>query len=413
MQISEDTDQHLFDGLKVIDLASFLAGPCAATLLSDFGADVIKVEPPGGDGYRRLHGRYPTDHNWLLTSRGKRDIVLDIGSGDGREVLSKLLEDADVLIVNFRDRQLKKYDLEYETLKARYPRLIVARITGFGSKGPERDRRGYDTTAWWARSGMVQLMKPMGGDPVFPVGGVGDHATGMTLYAAILMALYRRQINGRGGLVETSLLASGVWSNGMSVQAAIAGNDIEAKIQKYGTRSPFFSVYQTRDKKHIVLMLTNAKVEWPQLSDALGHREWLEDDRFKDVQAIMGNMLAFRDLLIKAFSASDLDSIVEALDGYQLTYGIAKGPMELIDDRHLLESGILVDTEHHDPKFQKTITAPIQIDGQDQKHPFNAPGYGEHTQEILEQLGYRAETIEQLLNDNCVHGPSGSKSHDW
>lgn len=158
---------YLLEGLKVIDLASFLAAPGAATLMADYGAEVIKIEPPGGDGYRRLHGNWKTDYNWQLTSRNKLGMSLDITTDEGREVLMKLLGDTDVLVVNFRNDQLEKYGLSYESLHALFPRLIVAQLTGYGNLGPDRKRRGYDSTAWFARTGIMQLMKPKDAPPVF------------------------------------------------------------------------------------------------------------------------------------------------------------------------------------------------------------------------------------------------------
>ena len=150
---------NLLEGLRVIDLASFLAAPGAATLMGDYGADVIKIEPPTGDGYRRLHGHYRTDYNWQLTSRHKRGMSLDIRSEAGQEVLMRLLADADVLVVNFRNDQLASYNMSWETLHEKFPKLILAQLTGYGNLGPDRKRRGYDSTAWFARTGIMQLSK--------------------------------------------------------------------------------------------------------------------------------------------------------------------------------------------------------------------------------------------------------------
>ena len=192
---------YLLDGIKVIDLASFLAAPGAATLMGDYGAEVIKIEPPGGDGYRRLHGRWENDYNWQLTSRNKRGMSVDIRTEQGHSVVMKLLEEADVLLTNFRNDQLENFGLDFDSLHERFPRLIVGQITGYGNVGPDRNRRGYDATAFFARTGIMQLMKAKGEMPVFPAAGVGDHATAMTLFAGIMMALFKREKEGVGSFV--------------------------------------------------------------------------------------------------------------------------------------------------------------------------------------------------------------------
>jgi crotonobetainyl-CoA:carnitine CoA-transferase CaiB-like acyl-CoA transferase len=179
----------MFEDLTVIDAASYVAGPAAATVMADYGANVIKLEPPQGDGYRGLAARYRTDYNWLLTSRNKRSLALDITSDEGQKMLHRLIEKADVLIVNFNLRQLAKFQLEYDTLKAINPRLVLAQLTGYGNRGPEAGRRAFDVAAWWARTGVMDMMKPFGGPPTNGVGGVGDHASAMSMFGAIMMAL--------------------------------------------------------------------------------------------------------------------------------------------------------------------------------------------------------------------------------
>jgi formyl-CoA transferase len=277
---------YLLDGIKVVDLASFLAAPGAATLMADYGAEVIKIEPPGGDGYRRLRGGYRTDYNWQLTSRNKKGMSLDIRSEEGLAVLKKLLVDTDVLLTNFRNDQLEKYGLAFESLSREFPGLIVAQLTGYGNVGPDRNRRGYDSTAWFARTGIMQLTKAAGEAPVFPPGGVGDHATAMTLFAGIMMALLKREKEGQGSFVETSLIATGSWANGMALQGAIAGFDQSEVIEQKG-RSPFAMVYETRDGRHVILVLTNPAKEWVEIAQALGHPEWLEDERFTDLRTYL------------------------------------------------------------------------------------------------------------------------------
>ncbi|TNF81746.1 MAG: CoA transferase, partial [Gammaproteobacteria bacterium] len=212
-------DEGLFSELKVIDAASFLAGPCAATILADYGANVVKIEPPTGDRHRTIAAAHPSEWSWQLTNRNKRSLALDITTDDGYAVLMKMIEQADVFLVNFSAGQLEKYQLTWETLQKVNPRLIFAQISAFGLKGPEADRRAFDLTGWFARSGILDMIREKDVAPSSPAGGVGDHATAMTLYAGIVSALYRRDKTGEGSMVTTSLAATGAWANGLNLQA--------------------------------------------------------------------------------------------------------------------------------------------------------------------------------------------------
>src|SRR5437588_11556271 len=222
------TTENIFSGLKVVDLASFIAGPGAAVILSDFGADVIKVVPPTGDlwtmGYKvppqpRAKDNYP----WHLNNRNKRGLALDLKSAAAAKILERLVKWADVLIVNTPHPARKKLKLTYEDVAQWNPRLIYADVTGYGDKGPDADLPGFDITSYWARSGLLSLTRDAGAPPTLPVSGSGDHATAVTLFSAIVTALYRRERTGKGSYVTTSLLAAGIWSAGVYIAGALAG----------------------------------------------------------------------------------------------------------------------------------------------------------------------------------------------
>src|SRR5438552_9984994 len=208
---------NIFSGLKVVDLASFIAGPAAAVILSDFGADVIKVEPPGGELWRIANKIPPQPisedpYQWHLNNRNKRGMAVDLKSPQAAEIVERLVKWADVLIVNTPHAARKRLHLEYEDVVAWNPRLIYADVTGFGEKGPDANLPGFDITAYWARSGLLSMTRDAGAPPTWPVAGSGDNATAVALYAAIATALYRRERTGKGSYVTTSLLASGIWS---------------------------------------------------------------------------------------------------------------------------------------------------------------------------------------------------------
>src|ERR1700726_1103095 len=219
---------NIFSGLKVVDLASFIAGPGAAVILSDFGADVIKVEPPTGDTWRigyklppqpRSHDNYP----WHLNNRNKRGLALDLKSPQAADILERLVKWADVLIVNTPHPARKKLKLEYEDVAQWNPRLVYADLTGYGEKGPDASLPGFDLTAYWARSGLLYMTRDAGAPPTLPPSGSGDHATAVGLYAAIVTALYRRERTGKGSHVTTSLVAQGAWAARVSIPGAPSG----------------------------------------------------------------------------------------------------------------------------------------------------------------------------------------------
>ncbi|MCZ6619911.1 MAG: CaiB/BaiF CoA-transferase family protein [Gammaproteobacteria bacterium] len=397
--------EYLFTGLKVVDAASFLAGPGAATVLADFGADVIKVEPPGGDRYRTLAGKYTVDYNWLLTSRNKRSIVLDITAPQGREVLRKLVVEADVLLLNFRADQLQRYDLEYERLKALNPRLIYAHMTGYGTAGKEADRRAFDATAWWARSGLMDLVRDRGQAPVVGSPGFGDHSSAMSLFGAIVMGLYRREKTGEGSYVTTSLAANGAWANGMQLQGVIAGFDLGRLRQEKGWLNPFSSVYGTSDGRFVIFAIINPVKEWKNLCAALRRLDWIDDERFQDLRSMMKNRRELKAMMTEIMGELTLRELVSRLDEHDLTFGVVQQGEEVVADPQLIANEIIVPTGSDDPLYQWTVANPIQLKEAQKKNPVRAPDIGQHSREVLAELGYEEHEIGRLIERGIVSCP--------
>src|SRR6201987_301761 len=259
------TADIIFSGLKVVDFASFIAGPSAAVILSDFGADVIKVEPPAGDLWR--HGpqippppQAKDPYPWHLANRNKRGLTLDLKSPSAQQVLEKLVKWADVLIVNTPHPARKKLHLEYEDVAQWNSRLIYADLTGFGEKGPDANLPGFDITSYWARSGLLSMTRDAGAPPTWPVAGSGDNATAVGIYSAIVTALYRRERTGKGTYVTTSLLAAGVWSASVSIQAALAGAKFYGLHDRKHPASAALNVYRASDGTWFVLVVMHDKL---------------------------------------------------------------------------------------------------------------------------------------------------------
>jgi crotonobetainyl-CoA:carnitine CoA-transferase CaiB-like acyl-CoA transferase len=300
---------NIFSGLKVVDLSSFVAGPGTAVILSDFGADVIKVEPPNGDPWRFTHKIPPQPladdaYQWHLANRNKRSITLDLKSPSAQRVLQELVTWADVLIVNTPHPARKKLKLEYDDVAQWNPRLIYADLTGFGEKGPDSELPGFDITSYWARSGLLSMTRDAGVPPTWPVAGSGDNATAVGLYSAIVTALYRRERTGKGSHVTTSLLAEGVWSASVSIQAALAGARFYAPHDHKNPANAGLNVYRASDGTWFVLLVMPDKMA--AVAKAIGRPDLLTDPRFSDPAKLMANMPQLTAILDEVFAAQPM-----------------------------------------------------------------------------------------------------------
>src|SRR6267142_1474470 len=338
-------NENIFSGLKVVDLSSFIAGPSAAVILSDFGADVIKVEPPHGDMWRHAH-KTPIQpqsdeaYQWHLANRNKRGIALDLKSPSAQQVLEKLVKWADVLIVNTPHHARKKLKLEYDDVGQWNSRLIYADVTGFGEKGPDAELPGFDITSYWARSGLLSMTRDAGAPPTWPVAGSGDNATAVGLYSAIVTALYRRERTGKGSYVTTSLLAEGVWSASVSIQAALCEAKFFAPHDRKSPANAALNVYRASDGAWFVLIVTPDKLA--VLAKAVGRADLLMDPRFSDPAKLMQNMPQLTAILDEVFSSQPMAHWYDVFNGVHVTFGAVRGPQEVINDPQLRSNDIVV-----------------------------------------------------------------------
>ena len=394
--------EHFLEDLIVVDAATFLAGPGAATMLGDFGAKVIKIEPPGGDGYRGLVGRYPVPYHWLLTSRNKESLALDLSKDAGQALVHQLIAKADVMTTNFMRSQLERYQLTYPTLKAINSRLVFAHITGYGDAGPEADRRAFDVTGWWARSGMMEFVRDPGQTPLMPAPGMGDHSTATALFGAIMSGLYKRERTGEGCHVSTSLAANGVWANGMALQGVAAGNDLAEHRQKAGWVNPLSAAYGCADGSYLVLTMINTAREYPQLCAALGHPEWLQDERFSDIRQAMRNRGDLQQMICDAFAQFDYAEAARRLDEQGITYSKVQTMSEVLVDPQLRAAGIVIETGDTQGDYELTIASPINMMGEAKKAPQRAPDIGANSLSVLRELDFDEDYIQSLVGAGVV-----------
>src|SRR6201989_1342726 len=396
---TESTTQNIFSGLKVVDLASFIAGPSAAVILSDFGAEVIKVEPPSGDFWRKANKLPPQPvaedaYPWHLANRNKLGITLDLKSASAQRVVERLVKWADVLIVNTPHPARKKLKLEYDDVVQWNPLLIYADLTGFGEKGPDAALPGFDITAYWARSGLLSMTRDAGSPPTWPVAGSGDKATAVWVFAAIVTALFRRERTGKGSYVTTSLLATGVWSASVFIQAALSGANFYGLHDRTHPAKASFNTYRSSDDPWFVLVATPDKV--PAVLKAIGREDILTDPRFSDPVKLAQNRPELTAMLDGIFGSQPMSHWYEVFNGVHVPFGAVRDPKEVVNDPQLRANDIVVPLEGAGEKLTSTISSPIQVHGVTKVPARRAPGIGEHNDEVLEELGFTRDEIAVL-----------------
>src|SRR5881409_3948587 len=401
-------NDNIFSGLKVVDFASFIAGPGAAVILSDFGADVVKVEPPKGELWR-IGQRIPPQPNsdiaypFQLANRNKRSLTLDLKSPSASAVLERLVKWADVFIVNTPHPARKKLKLEYEDVALWNPRLIYADLTGFGEKGPDATLPGFDITAYWARSGLLSMTRDAGSPPTWPVAGSGDNATAVGLYAAIVTALYRRERTGKGSYVTTSLLAEGVWSASVFIQAALCEANFFGLHDRAHPANAALNVYRASDGTWFVLIVLPDKLA--AVAKAIGRTDLLTDPRFSDPAKLMANMPQLTAILDEVFGAQPMAHWHEVFSSVHVTFGAVRGPEEVSNDPQLRLNDIIVPLEGAGGRLTSTISSPIQVHDVTKVPAKRAPEIGEHNDEVLQEIGFAAQEIAGLRASGAVPTP--------
>ena len=399
-------EKGIFEGLKVLDCASFIAAPAAATVLSDFGADVIKIEPPGsGDPYRNLPNLpgYPaSEHNfaWLLESRNKRSLALDLSKAEGQSVLHRLAADADVFITNYPPAVRERLGITYDHLAPQNTRLIYASFTGYGEKGEEANKPGFDSNAYWARSGLMDLVRAdIHTTPARSIAGMGDHPCAMAFYGAIVTALYKRERTGKGSHVSSNLMANGVWAASVLAQAKLCGAKFGERRPRERALNAVTNHYRCKDDRWIILSLLNEDRQWPTLARCLAREDLISDPRFATRADRHARSLELIKIFDEIFATRPLAEWRKLLDGNGLVFGVVGILDDIPTDRQMLDNEVLVPFEND---TMLTINSPIWVSGASKVPPRKAPGIGEHSDEILRQAGFDETSIRKLRTSGTV-----------
>ena len=398
-------DELILQGLRVIDAATYIAAPAAAAVLSDFGAEVIKIErPPHGDPFRHLvqnpeFSPSPYNYPFIQDNRNKRSVALNLAAPDGHAVFTRLIERADVVITNYQPQMQRRFRIRYEDLEPINPRLIYAMLTGYGEQGEEAEQPGYDMTAYFARSGLMNYIHAADAGPYVSPCGFGDHPTAITLVSAILLALYRRERTGKGGKVWTTLMHSGVWSNSSMVQGALLGTAQPPRWTRAAAPNPFVNHYRASDGRRFIFCLLDPGNDWPKLCRALGRPEFETDPRWATKEARLAANEAFIALLDAEFAQHPLEEWKRRFARHDVLYGIVPDNVEVANDQQMAANGVFLPLGH---EGLRTVASPMHLDGEAKRPAAMPPGVGEHTRQVLAELGYSEAEIAAMEREGVV-----------
>ncbi|MCE2424317.1 MAG: CoA transferase [Pseudomonadales bacterium] len=397
----------LFDGLRVVDAATVIAAPAAAMMLADFGADVVKVERPGqGDMLRSLSRTAPPREPgngwfWQMESRNKRSLTLDLKTERGMEVIRRLVAQCDVFITNQPYDSREAMALTYEDLKPLNPRMIYASLTAYGEHGAERNRKSFDQLAYWARSGLMDLMREAGTTPTQGLPGMGDHPTGVALYAGIVTALLRREQTGEGGMVHTSLLANGLWSVSGVAGTVMAGGDL-SNFRANRVESAMMRVYEARDGRWLQLNMVRNDELLARLFTAMEAEPLLTDERFATRRDMWENRVELGDAIQEVIATRTSDDWLARFEALDVPVNRIAFVEEAGTDEQIRVNGMAVTPQDDAAEQPPVITHPIKITSAPPVPPRRAPRLGEHSAEILAELGYDAEAIRAMADDGVI-----------
>ena len=397
MTTSDQTDpaagaEPPLEGVRVVELGVWIAGPAAAAVLADWGAEVIKVESPGGDPQRHILATVGREAPRLppfeVDNRGKRSIVLDLKTDVGLRDMHRLLAEADVFVTNVRVEALRRLGLDPDSLGERYPALVFGLVTGYGTEGPDADRAAYDVAGFWARSGVANAFTARGGEPPLCPPSFGDHITATGLAGGISAALVARARTGRGRLVETSLLRAGIWAGSADLSLQAVNGTAGRTLARHEAPNPMLNAYRCADDRWLWLILLESDRHWPALSEALGVAELAADERFGSAGGRAKNRRELIARFGEIFAGRTREEWGEILDAHGVWWAPQADLADVVADPQVAAARALVElpaSDHAEPA--PTVASPVDFDRQPITVRRASPATGEHTAELVAEFG--------------------------
>ena len=393
-------------GIKVVEMGVWVAGPSCAAMLADWGADVVKIEPPTGDPFRGLFASalgaaIPVNPPFEIDNRGKRSLCLDLQQPQAREIAQRLLNEADVFVSNMRPRVLEQFGLGYEQVREKNPRIVYCQVTGYGPDSPERDRAAYDIGAFWARAGVGASLTAEGQPIPQQRGGMGDHMTGMSAAAAVSAALFARERTGEGQRVAVSLIRTGIYMMGWDYALEMRLGVRTKPYDRFHAPNPIINCFPTADGRWLWLLLLQGDRHWPDLLRAIGRPDMAEDARFCDMTARRNNSEGIVDELDREFEKRTLAEWAAILDRENVWWAPVNTISEALQDPVAQASGAFTQVEGPDGPVP-LVNTPVDFYGTPGGPRGMPPELGQHTEELLLEMGYDWEGIIALKEAGAI-----------
>lgn len=391
-------------GIKVVEIASFVAVPAAGALLADMGADVIKVEVPWGEIYRHTTPRLAGfDHDFAagppfqMDNRGKRSLALDLALPQAVEALGQVIEGADIVITNVLPARLVKYGLDPETLRAKRPELIVARLSGYGPEGDRANDPAFDYTAFWAMSGLMDHLHDLDSPPGWMRPGIGDHSAGMAMVTGILGALRIRDQGGDGQVIDVALQQIGYYINGNDTAHALVTGETPPRHDRKAPRNPLWNHYECQDGRWVFLVMIEADRYWPGFTKAVDRPDLMDDPRFTNATERYRNSAALVEILDELFATRPIEKWVEPMNAEHIIWAPVRTLAEAVQDENANETGMFATVEHPEYGSFKTVAPPFKMSNHAMEGDAPAPLLAADTADVLAEAGVDDETIALLL----------------
>lgn len=398
-----DLNRNMLNGVKVLELATFIAAPACGRFLADVGAEVIKVESPAGDQLRYTapsEGRPLNQYEnttFDLENANKKGIALNLKSPAAKEVFFKLLEESDVFLTNWRPDALERAGLDYETLKSRFPKLVYGQITGYGDKGPDKDLPGFDFTAFFARGGLLGTLYERGTVPMNVIPGLGDHQAGMFLVSGVIAALYKAKETGKGEKVSVSLFHSAMYTVGVMLQAAqYTDHGLQYPISRKDTGNPFLVAQETKDGRFIQTCMPPYNFYFSRYMKAIGREDLIDDERYSKIENLNGKSSEVCDIIAAQIIQKDAAQWDEIFREADIPFSLAQTWEEILVDEQAWANDYLYSMEYDNGNTRTLVRPPVMFTEAGLPKYERGPLLGEHSKEVIKDLGYSDEEIKEM-----------------